>query len=297
MTRDYYKTLGVQRNASGTEIRKAFRGLARKHHPDVNPDTPGAQERFKEVNEAYEVLGDPKKRIQYDRFGENWRYADKFTRSDGSFTNETFSRPSSGHRPDATFGAGSVFEGLLGGFPFASRGRGNVRPAPIEVPVELTLEEAYTGVTRTIQIPSGQGRRAKRLTGTIPKGVDTGSRIHVPAGQGMEIYLIVKVRRHAQFQRKGADLYVDLLVPVADTVLGGQQEVPTMNGTVLLTIPQETQNGQSFRLRNKGMPRLSKEGQYGDLFATTKVVLPTGLSEHERDLFRELKQVRKGREA
>lgn len=296
MTRDYYKTLGVQRNASEAEIRKAFRGLARKHHPDVNPDKPGAQERFKEVNEAYEVLGDPKKRIQYDRFGENWRYADKFKRPDSGFSNETFSWPGSGRRQDASFGAGSVFADLLGGFRFSSRERGSVRPTPVEVPVELTLEEAYTGVTRTIQIPSGHGRRAKRLTGTIPKGVDIGSRIHVPAGQGMEIHLIVKVRQHAQFQRKGADLYVDLLLPVVDTVLGGQQEIPTLNGAVLLTIPQETQNGQSFRLRNKGMPKLSREGQYGDLFAITKVVLPTGLSEHERDLFRELKEGRKNRE-
>ncbi len=297
MTGDYYDVLGVSRNASEKEVRQAFRRLARKYHPDVNPDSHDAQERFKEVNAAYEVLGNKEKRKKYDRFGDNWQYADQL--SGAGPAGDAFFWTNAGPSPSVDvgdLGFGSIFSDLLGGLHGATRGRTTAWSPPVEVPVELTLEEAYAGVTRIVQTPSGRGRHSKRLEVKLPRGVDTGSRIHVPAGDSMDLYLVVTTRPHKQFLRKRADLYVDLPLPLVDVMLGSQHEVPTLNGTVLLTIPQETQNGQVFRLREKGMPWLGKSDQFGDLFATVKVLLPTNLSEREKELMKELKQARaKGR--
>ena len=285
MARSYYDTLGVSRSASDKEVRNAFRRLARKYHPDVNAGSQEAQEKFKEVNAAYEVLSDADKRNKYDRFGENWKhadqYADRFT--GGGFRTAT---------DLGDLGFSGLFEDLRGRFRGGRRGRTTVVSTPVEVPVELTLEEAAAGVTRIVQTAAMLGNRSKRLEVKVPAGVDTGSRIHVPSEDGDEIYLVVKLCPHRRFKRKGADLHVDLPIPMVDAVLGSQQEAPTLNGKVVLTIQPETQNGQIFRLRDKGMPRLGKPGRYGDLFATVKVMLPSNLSEREKQLFKELKQAR-----
>ena len=285
MAGSYYDTLGVPRNASDKEVRNAYRRLARTYHPDLNAGSEKAQERFKEVNAAYEVLSDPDKRKKYDRFGENWKhadqYADRFT--GGGFRTAT---------DLGDLGFSGLFEDLRGRFRGRRSGRTTVVTTPVEVPVELTLEEAAAGVTRIVQTPAILGSQSKRLEVKVPAGVDTGSRIHVPTKDGLDIYLVVTARPHHRFQRKGADLYVELSIPMVDAVLGSQQEAPTLNGMVVLTIPSETQNGQVFRLRNKGMPRLGKPGRHGDLFVTVKVMLPSNLSEQERQLFKELKRAR-----
>ena len=298
MARDYYETLGVSRNASDREIRQAYRRLARKHHPDVNPGSGEAQERFKEVNAAYEVLSDLEKRKKYNQFGENWKYADQFTRAGAGPGGHPFFWRSTGYgtlvdQGDlGDLGSGGLFGDLLRGFGGSRRGRTATRSATVEVPVELTLEEAFAGVTRTVQTPAVAARTPKRLQVSVPPGADTGSRIHVSAGAGLELYLVVTLRPHHRFQRKGAALYVDLPLPLADAVLGSVQEVATLNGKVMLTVPQETQNGQVFRLRGQGMPRLGQAKGRGDLFATVKVVLPANLTEREKELFRELKEAR-----
>ena len=285
MARSYYDTLGVSRNASDKEVRNAYRRLARTHHPDLNAGSKEAQERFKEVNAAYEVLSDPDKRKKYDRFGENWKnadhYADRFT--GGGFRTAT---------DLGDVGFGGLFEDLRGRFRGGRRGRTTVVSTPVDVPVELTLEEVAEGVTRIVQTAAMFGSRSKRLEVKVPAGVDTGSRVHVPTADGSQINLVVTVRPHHRFKRKGADLHVELSIPMVDAVLGSQQEAPTLNGKVVLTIPPETQNGQVFRLRDKGMPRLGKPGRHGDLFATVKVMLPSNLSEQERQLFKDLKQAR-----
>ena len=236
MSDNYYQTLGIKREASDKDVKQAFRRLARKYHPDVNPGDKASEAKFKEVNQAYEVLSDPEKRRKYDRFGQNWKYADQFP---------------------------------PGGFQAHSAG--------------ATVE-----ATRTVQLP---GSRGKRLEVQVPPGVDTGSRVHVTAGD-TELYLVAKVAPHRRFTRKGADLYLDLSLPLVDAVLGSEQEAPTIKGKVMLTVPPESQNGQMFRLKGQGMPHLGNPERRGDLFATLKVMLPTNLTEQERDLFGRLKEMR-----
>ena len=295
MAKGYYEILGVPRKALDKEIRTAYRRLARKYHPDVNPGSKEAQEKFKEVNAAYEVLGDAEKRKKYNWYGENWKHADQFAGASGSNAGDAFFWRSTGGGPSVDMGDlgyGSLFSDLLGGLRRGTRRSTTVRSTPVEVPVELTLEEAYAGVTRIVQTSALPGTPSKRLEVKVPAGVDNGARIHVPAGRGMDVYLVITVRPHHRFLWKSADLYVDLHLALVDVVLGSNQEVPTLKGKAMLTVPPETQNGQVFRLRGQGMPRLGQKGKYGDLFATAKVVLPANLSEQEKELFRELKQAR-----
>ena len=281
MAQNHYDTLGVSRDASAKDIRNAYRRLARKYHPDVNQDSKDAQEKFKEVNAAYEVLSDSDNRTRYDQFGDKWSYVDS-ARGDSFRRGFDFSG----------LGFRSFFEGINTGFDTNQRRYRNPPRQPIEIPLELTLEEAAAGVKRVIQTPVLSGKQSKRVEVMIPPGVDSGSRIHVPMGRELNIYLVIKVRSHHRFTRKKSDLYVELVVPLVDTVLGSQQEAPTLNGKVLLTIPPETQNGQVFRLRNKGVPHLKTPSRCGDLFVTIKVILPTELSEKEKGLFKELRKVR-----
>ena len=281
MNGNYYQTLGIKRDASDKEVKQAFRRLARKYHPDVNPGDKAAEAKFKEVNEAYEVLSDPEKRRKYDRFGQNWKYTDQFPqggfRSHAGPTDATFNFSDLG-------GFGSIFGEMFGR-------RGGARTAQrstVEVKADVSLEEAYSGAARTVQLPGSQG---KRLEVQVPPGVDTGSRVHVTADD-TELYLVTRVVPHRRFSRKGADLYLDLSLPLVDAVLGSEQEVPTIKGKVMLTVPPESQNGQMFRLKGQGMPHLGRPDQRGDLFATLKVMLPTNLTEQERELFGSLKELR-----
>ena len=337
--KDFYQILGVKRNASEKDIKQAYRRLARKFHPDVNPGNKEAEERFKEVNAAYEVLSDPEKRRKYDQFGDNWQYADRFAQQ-GASGFGGFGRGSAqdfgevfgqaGPRSGRDFGdagdIGSVFERLFRGARFDNRFRRDVRPArgqDVEQPVEVSLEEAFSGTTRTLALNAeevcsvcqgqgslanarcyacggtGQARRQKRLEVKIPAGVHTGSRVRV-AGEGEasptggphgDLYLVVTVRPHPVFERRDDDLQAEIKVPLATAVLGGEIEVPTLRGKVMLRIPPETQNGRIFRLARQGMPKLGA-AERGDLLVKVEVVLPTNLTEEERHLFEELKALR-----
>ncbi len=281
MNGNYYQTLGIKREASDKEVKQAFRRLARKYHPDVNPGDKAAEDKFKEVNEAYEVLSDPEKRRKYDQFGQNWKYADQFP--PGGFQAHTGPTGATFNFSDLG-GFGSIFGEMFGR-------RGGARTAQrstVEVKADVSLEEAYSGAIRTVRLPGSQG---KRLEVQVPPGVDNGSRVHVTAGD-TELYLVTRVVPHRRFTRKGADLYLDLSLPLVDAVLGSEQEVPTIKGKVMLTVPPESQNGQMFRLKGQGMPHLGRSDQRGDLFATLKVMLPTNLTEQERDLFGSLKELR-----
>ncbi|MCJ7831484.1 MAG: J domain-containing protein [Dehalococcoidia bacterium] len=309
--KDYYQTLGVKRDAPAKEIRQAYRRLARKLHPDVNPGDKAAEARFKEVNAAYEVLSDPEKRKKYDRYGEHWEHADQFeaAQRQGSFRGQTGGRSFS-FDPDGE-GLGGLFDSLFRGFGGARRAT-RPRAQAVEAPVELTLEEAYQGVTRSLQLQSpepcatcsgsgqiagavchicqGQGAvvRPRRIEAKIPAGVHDGSRVHIGGGGLGDVYLRVSVRPHERFQRRGADLHTEVSVPLLDAVLGGEAKVPTLKGQVVLTIPRLTQNGKVFRLAGLGMPHLNGNGS-GNLYARVKVALPEKLSERERKLFEELR--------
>jgi curved DNA-binding protein len=308
--RDYYEVLGVPRNATEKEIRQAYRRLARQYHPDLNPGDKTAETRFKEIGEAYEVLSDPEKRKKYDRYGHNWQQAEAAEAAARSAGFQHFDfgwRPGAGGAPFGATGGfftDSLFGDLLEDL-FAPRGRGGFRSRTaaqpgqdLEQPIEVTLEEAFAGTQRVIQVQTPDGR-LRRLEVKIPPGVTDGSRIRI-AGEGGpgfggppgDLYLVVSVRPHPVFQRKGDDLYVEVPVPLYVLVLGGEAQVPTPKGTRLaLRIPPETQNGRVFRLAGQGMPRLQGDGR-GDLYATVKAVLPTALSERERELFRELARQR-----
>ncbi len=297
--KDYYRILGVNRDASERDIKQIYRKLARKHHPDVNPGDKSAEAKFKEINEAYEVLSDPGKRKKYDQYGDQWQYADQFAKAGykappGWDSNR--GGDNSGFYYAGTEDDSGMFEEMLRQFGAGTRGRTRSRPRPgqdIEVPVEVTLEEAYQGAARLVSLDG------KRLEVKIPPGVNDGSRVRIAGkggpgyggGPGGDLYLIVSVKPHAIFQRKGEDLHEDIEVPLTMAILGGEVEVPTLKGKVMLRIPPETQNGRVFRLAGQGMPKLNDSSR-GDLLAAVKVVLPTKLSSREKELFKELNLLR-----
>jgi curved DNA-binding protein len=314
--KDYYSVLGVSRSATDLEIKRAYRRLARQYHPDVNPGNREGEERFKEINEAFEVISDPDSRRKYDQFGDQWRNADQINemrqRGGGGFgfhpggagggfggnLNEIIGQFFGGGRPE---GGGGNPLGTTGG----ERGqRGPARPATVEAAVEISLEEAYAGAKRTVTVP-GPGR-TRRLEVNIPAGVDTGSRVRI-AGAGSpggaagrpagDLYLNVTIRRHPTFRRSGDDLVTEVPVPMLDALLGGEVPVPTLRGRSLaLRVPAETQNGQSIRLSGLGMPKSTNgdddSSEFGDLYATIRIQMPSDLSNRERELLEEMKASR-----
>jgi len=304
--RDYYSVLGVSRAATDKEIRAAYRKLARKYHPDLNPGDKAAEARFKELQAAYDVLSDPEKRKKYDQFGPNWEQAE---RARAGFEGAGFG-PQGASDLHFDFGSGADFSDILENL-FGSRGgfggpRTSTRTRPhtragedIEHQVTITLEEAYFGTSRILEVPSLNGSPARRIEVRIPPGVKTGSRVRL-AGEGGaglgggpkgDLYLVVTVAPHGAYERKDDDLYIDVNLPLSTAVLGGEVQVPTIKGRVALRIPAETQNGQLFRLAGKGMPRASGTG-FGDLFARMRISIPTKLSARERELFEELRKIR-----
>lgn len=321
--RDYYEVLGIAKTASEKEIRQAYRRLARKLHPDVNPGNKASETKFKEVNEAYEVLSDPESRKKYDQYGENWKYADRFAQAGVGGTGG-FGGPAGHGGPfewhwgqqgtpgQAGYGTGGpedssdIFEEIFGGGGGFGRRRAGRRGAPaampgqdIEQPVDVTLEEAFHGTTRILQMTDASGR-PRRIEVKVPPGVKTGSRVRI-AGEGTpgfgggargDLWLVITVLDHPVFKREGNDLHVEIPVPLVDAMLGGEAQVPTVTGGKLaLKIPPETQNGKVFRLSGQGTPRLGGTGR-GDLYAKVKVVLPAPLTTRERELFQELRALR-----
>ena len=325
--KDYYQILGVKKDAGEADIKTAYRRLARKHHPDVNPGDKSAESRFKEINEAYEVLSDAEKRRKYDQYGDQWQYADQFAKGGGQgepFGGFNQGGPQSFHFEGGNIDVDSIFGDLFHGFGGGSGRRTRARRGQsVEYPIEITLEEAFTGSNRVITLEveepcsacGGSGRiqnaicsvcrglgttrRLKQLEVKIPAGVTNGSRIRI-SGQGGagsgggpngDLFLVTSVKSHPLFERRDDDLLVNVPVPLTVAVLGGEIEIPTLKGKIALRIPVETQNGRVFRLSGQGMPHLGSAGR-GDLMASVKVVLPTNLSGEERKIFENLRQLR-----
>jgi molecular chaperone DnaJ len=329
--KDYYQILGVNRNAAEKDIKKAYRQLARKHHPDVNPGDMTAEAKFKEINQAYEVLSDAEKRKKYDRYGDQWQHADEFAKAEASQDRTHWRQYTGGGKQTAydfedMGDLGNIFDNLFRGFNVGGteNARQFAKPESVQNTIEVTLQEAARGATRTFQLQSeelcpvckGTGRagtrggactncgrtgrvaKTKRIEVKIPRGVTEGSKIRL-AGEGSmgrggvkgDIYLVVNMLPDKTFERKENNLYTEIPVPLLTAVLGGEVEVPTLNGKVALKIPAETQNGNVFRLAGKGMPRLGND-VVGDLFARVKVVLPDKLSAKEKELFEKLRALR-----
>jgi DnaJ-class molecular chaperone len=303
MAKDYYEMLGVDRGATEKDIRAAYRRLARQHHPDMNRGDDSAESKFKEINEAYQVLSSAENRQKYDRFGDNWQNANQYQRNGGgassrSWFNRSRSRQDAGSR--ARGGAdifGDIFgAGGLGGL----HGEDNSAPRRTDVPVTVTLEEAYAGTARTVTMPANAqtGNPARRLEVSIPAGVRSGSRVHIgAAGQGnagLDIYLVITISAHRLFERSGDDLITTAAVPFLDMVLGGEVEVPTITGKrVALKLPPETENGKVFRLKGKGMPgkRGGEAEMHGDELVTVQALLPRNIDPERHDLFEQLRQM------
>jgi len=292
---DHYNTLGVTKSADEKEIRQAFRRLARKYHPDLNPGDKKAEESFKQINEAYEVLSDSDNRKKYDRYGGNWKHADQFQAHRGGSGYTPFTWGGQQRTTSADFGAFGGLEDLLGGF-----GGGSARPrrSParqrLETSVEVSLEEAFSGAERNVTIT--KDGKERRIEASIPAGVKTGSVVRISLDKENQIFLNVTVEPHLRFERKGNDLYTEIEVPFEDAVLGGEADVYTLNSAVQLKIPPESQNGQRFRLAGQGMPRLNSTESRGNLYVTLRPSMPKDLSEEERELLTQLKQLRTERE-
>jgi DnaJ-class molecular chaperone len=328
MARDFYEVLGIKRDASNKEVRAAFRRLARRYHPDVNPGNTEAETRFKEINQAYEVLSDAERRKAYDRYGDQWQHADQIEamrRQQAASGGAPFGFGFGNGGPQGMGGAqtfefdlsdladlgragmggnrgGGMFESL-----FRRAGGGRLHGEDVEHVTRVTLEEAYRGASRTVEVHEGsetcricggEGRIAgalchacrgtgnatplRRIEVTVPAGIQDGQRIRV-AGRGGpgagggpngDLYLVVHITPHTRFERRGDDLHVDVDVPVADAALGGEVHVPTLKGRALaLRIPAGTQGGKVFRLAGQGMPR-EQGGGFGDLHARVRLALP-----------------------
>ena len=300
--KDYYAILGVKKDADEKEIKQAYRRLARKYHPDVNPGNKEAEEKFKEVSEANEVLSDKEKRRKYDTFGKDWaRYGDGFPGAGGPGG----AGASGGFRYEQYPGGGFDFDvGGGGGFSdffemlFGPRGPGgatrDMRGSDVESEIQVTLREAFEGVSKQISIALNPGEPPRRLEVKIPKGVDAGSRIRLagegapgPGGKRGDLYLTVRMHPDKEFERKGDHLYREVSVPFSTAALGGEVRVPTLTGSVTMTLPPGTQGSQTFRLSGQGMPRLHGGGR-GDLFARVRITVPKNLTEKQRELVRQL---------
>jgi curved DNA-binding protein len=307
--RDYYRVLGVSKSASEKEIKAAYRKLARKHHPDVNQGKKEAEARFKEINEAYEVLGDPEKRKRYDALGANWETVSSRggarAGAPGGVRVEYEDLGGAGGFSDffRTFFGGGFAGGRGAGFPgggFPGTGFEPdedllAQPRDTEAEVELTLAEVVKGTTREMRV--GAGAKPRRVEVRIPPGVHEGSRVRIageggrgPTGRRGDLYLRVRIVPDPMFEAKGDDLATSIRVPLTSAVLGGEAQVPTLDGPVGIRIPPETPAGRVFRLRGHGLPKQGEKGQRGDLLATLAVELPRQLTARQRELFEELRR-------
>lgn len=299
---DYYKILGVEKGASQDDIRKAYKKLARKHHPDLNPNDPDAKRRFQEINEANEVLSDPEKRKKYDQYGEHWQHADQFEaqqqqqrqyqRQYGGPGGGFWSSEGSYSGDEGEFS--DFFESLFGSRSGRKSGRNaGFRGQDYNAELQLSLQDAAHTHKQVLTV------NGKKIRITIPAGVENGQTIKLN-GQGApgmnggpagDLYITFVIPDDAVFKRLGNDLYVDVPLNLYTAILGGEQVIDTLNGKVKLKVKPETQNGTKVRLKGKGFPVYKQEGTSGDLIVTWNVELPTRLSEKQRELFRELQRI------
>ncbi len=295
--RDYYKILGVERTADAEDIKRAYRKLAMQYHPDRNPNDKTAEDKFKEINEAYQVLSDPEKRAHFDRLGSAYSSWQQQGGRPGGFSWEDWTRNAGGPggvrvEYEDIFGAGGGFSdffsqifGGMGGFGQAA-GRGGPRAAPrYESAMVIPLKDAYLGSERHVKIND------RDFQVKIPAGARTGTKLRLKGAgpNGADVYLVLEVTPDPRFERKDDDLITEIGVDVATAALGGEVKVPTLKGNVLLQIPAGTQPGQRFRLKGKGMPGLSEPRKHGDLYAVVQVEIPRQLSKEARELFEQLR--------
>ncbi|MFT3822954.1 MAG: J domain-containing protein [Chitinophagaceae bacterium] len=295
---DYYKVLGVDKNATQDDIKKAYRKLARKHHPDLNPDDANAKKLFQQINEANEVLSDPENRKKYDQYGENWKHAEQFEKAQQQSGGSTY-QGQGGFGDYTDFGSGSgefsdFFEQLFGhGAGRTSSGRGSqvkFRGEDYQAQLNLNLSDVYTSHKQVLTV------NGKNLRITIPAGAEDGQVIKlkgnggpgVNGGPAGDLYITFHIQNNTAFQRHGNDLHITQDIPLYTAILGGELILATMDGKIKLKVAPETQNGTKVRVKGKGFPVYKQEGQFGDLYVTYNIKMPTNLTDKEKELFQQL---------
>ena len=299
MASDYYEVLGVPRSADEKEIRSAFRKLARQYHPDLNPGDEAAERKFKEINEANEVLSDADKRVKYNRHGDNWMHADRMeAQGGGGFRQGTrveYGYGDLGDLDDLLGGYGDIFGGASPyGAGTRTHTRRHSRPGRSnhhDVPVTVTLEEAFRGTKRMVNVPTKDGG-TRRIEVSIPAAVDNGSRVHLSLDDGIQVFLVVSLSPHTRFTRESDNLYADIAVPFEDALLGGEVEFTSLKGRLALKVPSGSGDGRRIRIQGHGMPMRESPSANGDLYVTVKPQMPTSLSDDERASLEEFRRLR-----
>ncbi len=291
---DYYKLLGIDKKAADKDIKSAYRRMARKFHPDLNPNDKNAKKNFQQINEANEVLSDPLKRKKYDQYGKDWQHAEQFEKQ------KQDQQQTSGHR-EARYQGGQngsdfsdFFESMFGGNAGAGRTRqAKYRGEDYTAELHLQLADVYNTHKETLTV------NGKKIRITIPAGIENGQTIKIPGhgGKGInsgpdgDLFITFLIANHPSFKRLGDNLYISVLIDLYTAVLGGEITVDTMNGKVKLKVKPETQNGSRVKLKDKGFPKYKNEGEFGDLFITYTVKIPVNISEKQRMLFTELSEL------
>jgi curved DNA-binding protein len=293
---DYYKVLGIPSSASEAEIKAAYRKLARKYHPDINPNDENAKKQFQQVNEANEVLSDPEKRKKYDKYGKDWKHGEEYEKASKQNRGSSGNYNSGQYTTDySDFGDFSdFFESMYG----AGSGKGRqtkFRGQDLNAELHLDLLDVYKTHKRTLTV------NGKNIRLTIPAGVENAQVIKIPGhgtpgangGPNGDLYLTFLISDHLRFKREGANLYMNVDLDLYTAMLGGEVVIDTLDGKVKLKVAPETQSGTKVKLKGKGFPVYKREGEFGDLYITYQVKLPVGLTDKEKELFRELSNIRK----
>ena len=286
---DYYKILGIPKTASTSEIKTAYRKLARKHHPDLNPNDKEANRKFQQLNEANEVLSNPENRKKYDQYGKDWKHADQFEQAQQNRQQHS-SRP--GHSSGGGFGDdfSDFFESMFGGSQAGGRGQAKFRGQDYNAELQLSLLEAYKTHQQTITV------NGRNIRITIPAGIEDGQVIKlrehgapgVNGGPNGDLYITFMILNQSKFKRLKNDLFTTADLDLYTAVLGGEITVETLSGKVKLKVNPETQNGSKSKLRGKGFPIYKKEGEFGDMYITYNILIPTNLTEQQKELFGQL---------
>ncbi|MGO4772024.1 DnaJ C-terminal domain-containing protein [Flavobacterium sp. W22_SRS_FK3] len=298
---DYYKTLEITKSASEAEIKKAYRKMARKYHPDLNPNDKEAEKKFKEINEANEVLSNPENRKKYDKYGKDWKHADEFEKAGYDPNQQQYSRQQQNNQDFSGFGGAnfsesdfSDFFNSMYGSGRSSRNQSKYRGQDFNAELQLDLASAYTTIKQNLTV------NGKNIRITIPAGVENGQIIKIPGhggpgangGPNGDLYITFLIENNSDFKREGNNLYADVDLDLYTAILGGETFVNTFDGKVKIKVPAETQTGTKVKLKGKGFPVYKKENQFGDLFITYRLKIPTKLSEKEKELFQELSKIR-----
>lgn len=302
--KDYYKILGINRNANPDEIKKAYRKMARKYHPDVNPGDKEAERKFKELNEANEVLGKKENRDKYDKYGENWKQGEEQENARQQYRSQQRQNYSNsgadfGGQEDFSDFFQSMFGGNEGGFG-GSSGRsasGKFKGQDFSAELNLSLKEAATTHQQTFEI------NGKKVRITIPAGVADGQKIKLKGygnpghngGPNGDLFVTFNIKKDGDFVRNGDHLALNVAIDLYTAILGGDVQIKTMDGFVNLKVKPETENGTKVRLKGKGFPVYKKEGEFGDLMVTYTIIIPKNLSEKEKELFQQLKDLHNGK--